>query len=66
MAGPVRAGPVRAAGEVVWVQPYPDAGIFHLHSVVVLTMEGDRVSAVTNFIDSGVAPYFGLARTLPG
>jgi hypothetical protein len=33
---------------------------------MVLTMEGDRISAITNFIDSGLAPYFGLPRTLPG
>jgi RNA polymerase sigma-70 factor (ECF subfamily) len=46
--------------------PDSQAEIFHLHSVVVLTMEGDRISAITNFIDAGVAPYFGLPRTLPG
>ena len=60
--------PTRANGQPAFGRYVPDshAGIFHLHSIVVLTMEGDRVSAVTNFIDSGVAPYFGLARTLPG
>jgi RNA polymerase sigma-70 factor, ECF subfamily len=42
------------------------AEIFHLHSVLVVTVEGDRISAITNFIDTGVAPYFGLPRTLPG
>ena len=45
--------------------PDSHAPIFHLHGIVVLTMEGERISAITNFIDSGVTPYFGLPRTLP-
>jgi RNA polymerase sigma-70 factor (TIGR02960 family) len=58
--------PTRANGQPAFGRYVPDshAQIFHLHSIVVLTMEGDRISAVTNFIDSGVAPYFGLTRTL--
>jgi hypothetical protein len=58
--------PTRANGQPAFGRYVPDehAQIFHLHSLVVLTMEGDRISAVTNFIDSGVAPYFGLPRTL--
>jgi hypothetical protein len=31
----------------------------------VLTLEGDRIAAITNFIDSAVLPRFGLPRTLP-
>jgi RNA polymerase sigma-70 factor (ECF subfamily) len=60
--------PTRANGQPAFGRYVPDARaqIFHLHSIVVLTMEGDRISAVTNFIDSGVAPYFALPRTLPG
>jgi hypothetical protein len=30
----------------------------------VLTLEGDRVSAITWFGDNGVFPDFGLPRTL--
>jgi len=60
--------PTRANGQPAFGRYVPDprAQVYHLHSIVVLTMEGDRISAVTNFIDSGVAPYFALPRTLPG
>jgi hypothetical protein len=30
----------------------------------VLKLEGDRVAAITNFLDSSVLPRFGLPRTL--
>ena len=60
--------PTRANGQPAFGRYVPDAQaeIFHPHSIVVLTMEGDRISAITNFIDSGLAAYFGLPRTLPG
>jgi RNA polymerase sigma-70 factor (TIGR02960 family) len=60
--------PTRANGQPAFGRYVPDshAEIFHLHSVMVLTLEGGRISAITNFIDAGVAPYFGLPRTLPG
>jgi hypothetical protein len=32
----------------------------------VLTLEGDRISAITWFGDSHVFPHFGLPRTLGG
>jgi hypothetical protein len=32
----------------------------------VLTVEGEEISAITWFGDSGVFPSFGLPRTLPG
>jgi ketosteroid isomerase-like protein len=60
---PTRANGQPAFGRYV---PDPHAQVYHLHSVMVLTLAGDRISAITNFIDSGLAPYFGLARTLPG
>jgi RNA polymerase sigma-70 factor (ECF subfamily) len=34
-------------------------------SLFVLTLEGDRISAITWFADSGVFPRFGLPRMLP-
>jgi hypothetical protein len=60
--------PTRANGQPAFGRYVPDeyAQIFHLHGIVVLTMEGDRISAITNFIDSGLLPHFGLPRTLPG
>jgi len=33
--------------------------------MIVLTLEGDWISAITWFADSGVFPHFGLPRTLP-
>jgi RNA polymerase sigma-70 factor (TIGR02960 family) len=65
---PTRLIPTRANGQPAFGRYVPDeqAEIFHLHGIVVLTMEGDRISAITNFIDSGLLPHFGLPRTLPG
>jgi RNA polymerase sigma-70 factor (TIGR02960 family) len=34
-------------------------------SLFVLTLEGDRISAITWFADSSVFPHFGLPRILP-
>jgi RNA polymerase sigma-70 factor (ECF subfamily) len=36
----------------------------HARGVLVLTMEGDRISAITRF-DNSAMPYFGLPATLP-
>ena len=33
--------------------------------MIVLTLEGERIAAVTRFGDNGVLPRFGLPRTLP-
>jgi RNA polymerase sigma-70 factor (ECF subfamily) len=38
--------------------------IAHAIGLIVLTLEGDRISAITNFLDSSVFPRFGLPRTL--
>jgi RNA polymerase sigma-70 factor (TIGR02960 family) len=38
--------------------------IAHAVGLLVLTLEGERISAITNFIDSSVLPRFGLPRTL--
>jgi RNA polymerase sigma-70 factor (TIGR02960 family) len=40
------------------------APIAHAAGLLVLTLEGERVSAITNFIDSSVLPRFGLPRTV--
>ena len=60
--------PTRANGQPAFGCYVPDehARILHAHGVMVLTMEGDRISAITRFIDSGLLPHFGLPRTLPG
>jgi RNA polymerase sigma-70 factor (TIGR02960 family) len=60
--------PTRANGQPAFGYYVPDehARIFHQHGIMVLTIEGDRISAITRFIDSGLMPHFGLPRTLPG
>ena len=40
------------------------ADIFHGHGLIVLTLEGDRISAITRFTDNSVLPHFGFPRTL--
>jgi len=42
----------------------PRAAIVRSYGLMVLTLEGDRISAVTWFGDRGLFPHFGLPRTL--
>jgi RNA polymerase sigma-70 factor (ECF subfamily) len=42
-----------------------DEPVGHVHGLLVLTLDGDRVSAVIRFVDNSTLPYFGLPRTLP-
>jgi RNA polymerase sigma-70 factor (ECF subfamily) len=44
--------------------PDTQTAIAHAHALFVLTLEGDRVSAITWFGDKGVFPHFGLPGTL--
>ena len=43
----------------------PHAGVFHAYGLLVITITGDGIGAVTGF-DKSVLPWFGLPRTLPG
>ena len=43
----------------------PNAPIWRASSLVVLTMRGEQISALTRFSDHGLFARFGLARTLP-
>ena len=43
----------------------PQAGICHTVGLLVLTLSGGRICAMTRF-DTSVLPHFGLPRTLPG
>jgi RNA polymerase sigma-70 factor (ECF subfamily) len=45
--------------------PAPQTGVARAYALFVLTLEGDRISAITWFGASGVFPHFGLPRTLP-
>jgi RNA polymerase sigma-70 factor (TIGR02960 family) len=38
--------------------------IFHAHSLIVLTLAGDRIRDITGFMDSSLMTRFGLPRTL--
>jgi RNA polymerase sigma-70 factor (ECF subfamily) len=43
----------------------PQAPILHAAGLLVLTLAGDRICAMTRF-DTSMLAYFGLPRTLPG
>jgi RNA polymerase sigma-70 factor (ECF subfamily) len=63
---PLRVVPTRANTQPAFGCYLPDVrtAIAHAHALFVLTLEGDRVSAITWFGDSSVFPHFGLPRTL--
>jgi RNA polymerase sigma-70 factor, ECF subfamily len=64
---PLRLVPTRANGQPAFAAylPDPHAAISHAYALIVLTLEGDRISAMTWFADLSVIPHFGLPRTLP-
>jgi RNA polymerase sigma-70 factor (TIGR02960 family) len=43
----------------------PHAPVAHAHSLIVLTLTGDKICAITRFGDNSLFPHFGLPRTLP-
>ncbi|HEX9527625.1 MAG TPA: sigma factor-like helix-turn-helix DNA-binding protein, partial [Streptosporangiaceae bacterium] len=45
--------------------PVADAPVAHAHSLVVLTLAGDKICAITRFGDNSLFPHFGLPPTLP-
>jgi RNA polymerase sigma-70 factor (TIGR02960 family) len=63
---PLRVVPTRANTQPAFGCYLPDtqSGIAHAHALFVLTLEGDRVSAITWFGDYKVFSHFGLPRTL--
>jgi RNA polymerase sigma-70 factor (ECF subfamily) len=62
-----RLVPTRANGQPAFGFYLGDAQspVAHATGILVLTLEGDRISAVTVFHDTGVFPAFGLPRTVP-
>jgi RNA polymerase sigma-70 factor (ECF subfamily) len=42
----------------------PQCPIARANGIMVLTLEGERISAITVFHDTSVFPHFGLPRTL--
>jgi RNA polymerase sigma-70 factor (ECF subfamily) len=58
--------PTRANGQPAfgWYLRDPRTPIQHAHGLLVLTLTGDRVSALTRFHDNSLLPMFGLPRSL--
>jgi RNA polymerase sigma-70 factor (TIGR02960 family) len=65
---PLRLVPTRANGQPAFGCYLPDAhgAIARPYGLMVLTLDGDRICAITWFGDSRVFPHFRLPRTLPG
>jgi RNA polymerase sigma-70 factor (ECF subfamily) len=63
---PLRLVATRANGQPAFgcYLPDPQAAIAHAYGLLVLTLKGDGISAITWFFDSGLFPSFGLPRTL--
>ncbi|WP_214366960.1 nuclear transport factor 2 family protein [Pseudonocardia sp. H11422] len=59
---PVRANGQQAVGCYAWDE---QAGAYLGRILDVLTIRGDRIAAVTAFIDAELFPRFGLPGTLP-
>jgi RNA polymerase sigma-70 factor (TIGR02960 family) len=64
--GPLRVVPTRANTQPAFgcYLPDPQAAIAHAYGLIVLTLEGDAIAAITYFADTAVFPHFGLPRTL--
>jgi hypothetical protein len=62
----LRLVPTRANGQPAFgcYLPDPHTAIAHSYGFMVITLEGDRISAITWFGDNSVLPWFGLPRTL--
>jgi RNA polymerase sigma-70 factor (TIGR02960 family) len=63
---PIRLVPTRANCQPAfgYYLSDPHAGVMRAGGLLVLTVEGDAIAAITRFGDTGVLPYFGLPRTL--
>jgi RNA polymerase sigma-70 factor (TIGR02960 family) len=63
---PLRLVPTRANGQPAFGCYLPDdqTAIARPYGLMVLTLEGDRISTITWFGDSSVFPHFGLPTTL--
>jgi RNA polymerase sigma-70 factor (TIGR02960 family) len=65
---PMRLVPTRANTQPAFgcYLALPDTDVARAFSLLVLTLEGNQISAVTWFADSSVFPQFGLPRRLSG
>jgi RNA polymerase sigma-70 factor (ECF subfamily) len=64
---PLRVVPTRANTQPAFgcYLPDPPAAIARPYGLIVLTLEGEAIAAITWFADTGVFRHFGLPRTLP-
>jgi RNA polymerase sigma-70 factor (TIGR02960 family) len=64
--GPLRVVPTRANAQPAFGCYLPDTqtAVARAYGLMVLTLEGDRISAITWFGGNSVFPHFGLPRTL--
>src|SRR5216683_2820918 len=62
-----RVVPTRANGQPAFGMYVadPHTGVYRAYGLLVVTIAGDRITAVTGF-NASVMPRFGLPRTLPG
>ncbi len=62
-----RLVPTRANGQPAFGHYLldPHAAVARCDGVIVLTLEGERISGLTRFRDTGILQRFGLPRTLP-
>ena len=60
--------PTRANGQPAFgcYLPDPHAAIVRSYGLMVITLDGERISVITWFGDRGLLPHFGLPRVLPG
>ena len=63
-----RLVPTRANGQPAFGCYLRDAHapVAHAYGLMVLTLDGDRITAITGFPDTSVFAHFGLPRTLRG
>jgi RNA polymerase sigma-70 factor (TIGR02960 family) len=63
---PARLVPTRANGQPAFATYVGDThtSIARFNSLLVLTLQGNRISALTRFGDTGILPAFGLPRVL--
>ena len=64
---PARLVPTRANNQPAfgYYLRDPQASVARAHGLVVLTLAGDKICAITRFGDNSLFPHFGLPRSLP-
>ena len=64
---PVRLVPTRANNQPAfgYYLRDPQAPVARAHGLIVLTLAGDKICAITRFGDNSLFPHFGLPRSLP-